>query len=79
MSTPTDTLMERIITELCGMPEGQVAEVLDFIDSLKSQGMARPERGSAEALSYYAGVWQFETGELDRLLADVERMREMEG
>ena len=73
-------LAERIALEVRDLPEERVQEVLDFIEFLKSkwEKERRPPRGSPEALLECAGIWQFEPGELDELLADIERMRDME-
>jgi len=58
------------------LPESQLLAVLDFAIYLQDRyGRHRPQRGSPEALLLHAGQWQFEPGELDRLLAEIEQMR----
>jgi hypothetical protein len=76
--------LSRLVAELQDLPGDKLEEVLDFVGYLKaklaeSPAEKKPRRGSAEALLECAGIWEFEPGELDKLLEDIERMREMEG
>ncbi len=73
-------LAERIALEVRDLPEERMQEVLDFVEFLKRkwEKERRPPRGSPEAILKHAGVWQFEPGELDKILTDIEQMRDME-
>lgn len=80
MAESKTRLPERLLTAVQGLPEDKVAEVLDFAGYLHSKyGQHGPKRGSPEAilqaLEQY-GPLQFEPGELDAILADIERSRE---
>jgi len=69
-------LLDQLVEAARELPESQLLAVLDFATYLQSRyGRHRPERGSPEALRPHAGQWQFEPGELDRLLAEIEQMR----
>jgi len=71
-------LLEELTSKLQELPEDRLQEVLDFVDFLRNRPIQRSKRGSPEALLQHVGAWSFEPGELDRLLADIQRMREME-
>ena len=68
-------LLKGLTSKLQELPEDRLQEVVDF---LQSRPIQQPERGSPEALLQHVGTWSFEPGELDRLLADIEEMRETE-
>jgi len=51
---------------------------MDFVEFLEWKTGGTSKRGSAEALLPHAGCWRFEPGELEEILADIERLREME-
>ena len=73
-------LTERIVEAVQELPEEKMAEVLDFAAYLQSKYAARrAERGSPEAILQAlreTGGLQFEPGELDALLAEIEESRE---
>jgi len=71
-------LLKELTGKLQELPEDRLQEVLDFVDFLRSRPIQQPKRGSPEALLGHAGTWSFEPGELDRLLAEIQEMREME-
>ena len=68
-------LLKGLTSKLQELPEDRLQEVVDF---LQSRPIQQPESGSPEALLQPVGTWSFEPGELDRLLADIEEMRETE-
>ncbi|MBI2560316.1 MAG: hypothetical protein HYW14_04200 [Planctomycetes bacterium] len=37
-----------------------------------------PEKGSPEAILKHMGTWKFEKGELDNILKDIQKLREIE-
>ena len=73
-------LTERLLATVQELPEDKVAEVLDFAGYLQSKiGPNRPPRGSAEAILQAleeVGPLQFDPGELEALLEDIERSRD---
>ena len=65
------------------LPDDKLVEVLDFVEFLHARYAAppQPKRGSPEAILQAlerVGPLQFEPGELDRLLAEIEEMRLMD-
>jgi hypothetical protein len=80
MSVEAAQLIEQVELEVRSLPIERIQEVLDFIGFLKSKisSPSRPPRGSPEALLECAGIWEFEPGELDKILADIERARNIE-
>lgn len=71
-------LLKELTSKLQELPEDRLQEVLDFVDFLRNRPLQLAKRGSPEALLQHVGTWSFEPGELDRLLADIQKMREME-
>ncbi len=75
-------LRDHLVAAVQELPADKIIQVLDFVDYLQSKyNQRRPERGSAEAILQAlerSGPLQFEPGELDALLTDIERMREMD-
>ena len=71
-------LLRDLTGKLQELPEDRLREVLDFVDFLRSHRIQQSNRGSPEALLRHVGTWSFAPGELDRLLADIQEMREMD-
>ena len=71
-------LTKAISDKMKGLPEDSIKEVLDFIDFLKSK-KEMPKKGTPEAILKHVGVWKFERGELDNILEDIQKLREVEG
>ena len=75
-----EQLTNRLIAAVRELPIEKVETILDFVGFLQSQYSGRlPERGSPEAVLQAlerVGPLQFEPGELDSLLTDIEHMRE---
>ena len=67
-----------LASKLQELPEDRLREVLNFVDVLRSHQLQQSNRGSPEALLRHVGTWSFAPGELDRLLADIQEIREME-
>jgi hypothetical protein len=82
MEQTKEQLLHRLVAAIQELPTDKVLTILDFVGYLQSQyGQRRPERGSAEAIMHaleQSGPLQFEPGELDALLAEVEHMREID-
>ncbi len=80
MNQRTAQLIEQVQRHLSRLPEDKVLEVLDFVQFLESRVINAREfrRGSLEALQECIGVWEFGSGELDEILADIEQARLME-
>ncbi len=74
----TPELLRDLAGKLQELPEDRLREVLDFVDFLQGHRIQQSNRGSPEALLRHVGTWSFAPGELDRLLADIQEMREME-
>jgi len=77
-------LRQATINRLNRLPPHRLAQALDFIDFLLERPGAvvptRPEtpQGSLEDLLACTGIWEFESGELEELLEDIEQSRLME-
>jgi hypothetical protein len=77
-TSPQAKELETIIAEL---PVDKIQEVLDFAHYLRLRYVSKPERGSTTAILATledVGSLQFEEGELDSLLTDIEAMRQMD-
>ena len=74
--THTQTVqLQHILTEL---PPSKVQELFDFALYLHQQYAPASRRGTAEAILHTLdtlGPLQFEVGELDELLLEIEQMR----
>lgn len=72
-------LLDRLMHTAAGVPDDKLREVVDFADFLEQrQNDREPARGSAEAILQAldrVGPLEFEPGELDELLDEIERMR----
>jgi hypothetical protein len=84
MEQSKESLLDQLLKMARSLPVEKIAEVLDFATYLRTRPQpppSRPERGSPQALLRHAGAFQFVSGELDRLLADIAQMRalDMEG
>lgn len=79
MEQTKEHLLKGLIVVVQELSVDKLLEVLDFASYLHSKYSSQPpERGSAEAILQAlerTGPLQFEPGELDALLADIERMR----
>jgi len=71
-------LREATINRLNQLPPHRLAQAFDFIDFLLERPGSlvphRPEtpRGNLEDLLACTGIWQFEPGELEEILQDIE-------
>jgi hypothetical protein len=77
-------LREATINRLNRLPPHRLVQALDFIDFLLERPSSlvphKPEtpRGNLEDLLACTGIWEFEPGELEEILQDVEQSRLME-
>ena len=71
-------ILRDLASKLQELPEDYLKEVSDFVDVLRSHQLQQSNRGSPEAVLRHVGTWSFAPRELDRLLSDVQEMREME-
>ena len=75
----TDKEFTTIVSEKTkGLPEDAIKEVMNFIEFLRSK-KENGKRGSPEAILRHLGAWKFEKGELDNILEDIQKFRELEG
>lgn len=74
--------LDRLEEALRGLPADKVREVADFVEYLRQKYAADvSRRGSPEAILRAledVGPLDFEPGELDTLLSEIQSMREME-
>ncbi|MGH3086543.1 MAG: hypothetical protein ACRDSJ_04410 [Rubrobacteraceae bacterium] len=80
MQQPKEHLVETLIEKVRALPVNEVAKVVAFADRLRNESNP-PERGSSRAISLALderGPLQFESGELDALLADIEETRNLD-
>ena len=75
----TEKELTTVVSEkMKGLPEDAIKEVMDFIEFLISK-KDTGKRGSPEAILKHVGTWKFEKGELDNILEDIQKFRELEG
>ena len=77
-----DDIIDRLVAIVHELPEDKAAEILDFASFLHGR-YTRPNhpRGSAEAILAAidrVGPLEFEPGELEKLLTEIERQRELD-
>ena len=79
MEQPRHALTGRLLRAVQDLPDDKIDEAIDFVEYLQGKyGRRQPPRGSAEAFQKAikeVGPLQFEPGELEELLADMERSR----
>lgn len=81
MTQARTQLLKRLVQTAEGLPDDKLSEIVDFAEFLdwKQDGVQKqePERGSPAAIlrALDRGGLQFEPGELDELLADIEQSR----
>jgi hypothetical protein len=74
----TEKELTTVVSEkMKGLPEDAIKEVMDFIEFLISK-KDPGKRGSPEAILKHVGTWKFEKGELDNILEDIQKFRELE-
>ncbi|MDQ4078439.1 MAG: DUF2281 domain-containing protein [Chloroflexota bacterium] len=81
MTQKTSTSVQELETILADLPADKVQEVVDFASYLRHRYSAIPQRGSATAILHALeklGPLEFEEGELDALLDEIEAMRQMD-
>lgn len=80
MPQTQEHLLDELVNAAKSLAPDKLLEALDFIGYLqyRSASSPYPERGSAQALLAHAGTFHFGSGELDQLLADIARMRELD-
>ena len=75
-------LIDQLVEKARALPPDKLMTLIDFAGYLQSHyGRQRPERGSPEAILQALeriGPLQFEPGELDQLLEEIEHMRLMD-
>lgn len=81
MNEHTSTSVKELETILAELPADKVQEVVDFASYLRHRYHTMSPRGSAKAILQALekkGPLEFEAGELEALLAEIEAMREMD-
>ena len=79
MKPQRDGILQELLDTVEFLPEEQLREVTDFAEFLNArEGKRKPPPGSADAILRHAGSFQFETGEMDRLLTDIDTSRELD-
>lgn len=80
MTQTTATQTKELEDILADLPQDKVQELMDFADYLRQKYTSNPKRGSAEAILKAleeVGPLQFEEGEFEMLMQDIEDMRNM--
>ena len=81
MTRHTSTSAQEIEAILAELPADKVQEVIDFASYLRHRYSSMPKRGSAQAILQALGTTgplEFEEGELETLLEELETMRQMD-
>ncbi|MGR3309558.1 MAG: DUF2281 domain-containing protein [Candidatus Brocadiales bacterium] len=71
-------LTKAVSDKMKGLPDDSIREVMDFIEFLKSKKEGL-KKGTPEAILKHVGVLRFERGELDNILENIQKLREIEG
>jgi hypothetical protein len=78
-------LKEFVKDSIDQLPEDALREVAQLVDNLLDQlqtsevkGAHTPPQGTVADLLACVGIWQFEPGEMEEILQDIERSRLME-
>jgi hypothetical protein len=71
-------LRQSAIEKLNRLPGEKLVVALDFIDFLMLRQAASADLPAPDAFVECAGTWEFEPGELEEILQDIERSRLME-
>lgn len=71
-------LTTTVSEKMKGLPADVIKEVMDFIEFLRSKKEIG-KKGTPEAILKHVGTWKFEKGELDNILEDIQKFRELEG
>ena len=80
MTSQLSVKTRELETIMAQLPTEKAQELLDFAYYLHQRYSPHPQRGSATAILdalQEVGALQFEEGELDTLLADIEAMRQL--
>lgn len=81
MTQSTSKPVQELETILADLPANKVREVVDFASYLRHRYGPSPQRGSVGAILQAlkeTGPLQFEEGELDMLLNELEAMRQLD-
>jgi hypothetical protein len=82
LSAPKQELVEHLKSIAQALPREQIVALVDFAEYLHTKHLAeQPRRGSIDAFLEFldrAGPLQFEPGELDRILAEIEQARDLD-
>ena len=70
-------LTKKLADKIKELPEDNINEVIDFIEFLKSK-KEKEKKGTPETVLKHTGKWKFERGELDNILEDIQKLREIE-
>lgn len=74
----TDKELTEVVSEkMKEFSDDTIKEVIDFIEFLKSK-KTLGEKGSPEKVLRHLGAWKFEQGEIDKILEDIQTLREIE-
>ena len=71
-------LLKELTDKLQELPEDSLRQVLQFIESLRRPQIQKHVKGSPEALLPHAGAWSVAPEELEHLLDELERLRQIE-
>lgn len=70
-------LIKELSDKIKDLPDDNIQEVMDFIEFLRSK-KRKAQKGSPELMLKHVGSWKFEKGELDNILGDIQKLREIE-
>ena len=71
-------LLKELTEKLRELPEDSLKQILQFVESLRRRQVPKHAKGSPEALLPHAGAWSFAPEELEHLLDELERLRQIE-
>lgn len=71
-------LLKELTDKLRELPEDSLRQVMKYVESLRRRRIPMQAKGSPEALLSHAGAWSFAPSELEHLLDELERLRQIE-
>lgn len=72
-----DDLTKTVSEKIKDLSDNNIKEVIDFIEFLRSKKIAG-EKGTPDSILKHIGVWKFKKGELDNILEEIQKLREIE-
>lgn len=73
----TNDLTKKVSEKIKDLSDNNIKEVIDFIEFLRFKKNVE-EKGTPDSILKHIGVWKFKEGEMDSILEDIQKLREIE-